>query len=129
MPNGEPRAMSPSETEILRLVWQLGEATVQQICNRLPPERDIRYNTVQTLLCRLEQKGYLSHRTENRAHVFLPAIKQHDVIKRTVMDFLKRLFDGDARPLVQFLAEDGQIDEEDVKGLRKLIKKRQVVLP
>jgi len=118
------KAMSPAETELLRLVWQLGEATVQQVCDRLPPARDIRYNTVQTLLCRLEQKGYLRRRPAGKAHVFFPVVKREDVVKKTVRDFLDRLFGGDPRPLVQFLAEDGKIDEEDIKRLRRLIKKK-----
>ena len=46
-------ALSPSETEILRLVWQLDKATVQDICNKLPTKRKIAYATVQTLLRRL----------------------------------------------------------------------------
>jgi len=117
------RAMSPAETEILRLVWQLGEATVQQICDLLPPKRDIGYKTVQTLLRRLENKGYLKHRISGKAYVFLPAIKREDVVKRTVLDFLDRLFAGDPRPLMQFLAEDGRIDAEDIERLKKLIDK------
>ena len=119
------RAMSPAETEILRLVWQLDEATVQQIRDRLPTDRSLAYNTVQTLLCRLEQKGYLKHREKGRAHVFSPLVKPQEVIKTTVGDFLGRLFGGDPKPLVQFLAEDGKIDEEDIKRLRELIKKRK----
>jgi len=108
------RAMSPAETEILRLVWQLNEATVQQICDLLPRKRKIVYKTVQTLLSRLENKGY----------VFFPAVKREDVIKRTVLDFMDRLFGGDPRPLMQFLAEDGKIDAEDIKRLKKLIEKK-----
>ena len=112
------------ETEILRLVWELEEATVQQIRAELPPDRSLAYNTVQTLLCRLEQKGYLKHSIRGRAHVFSPLVKPQEVIKTTVHDFLSRLFGGDPKPLVQFLAEDGKIDEEDIKRLRELIKKR-----
>jgi BlaI family penicillinase repressor len=118
-------AMSPAETEILRLVWQLNEATVQQIRDRLPADRSLAYNTVQTLLSRLEQKGYLKHREKGRAHVFSPLVRPQEVIKTTVRDFLGRLFGGDPKPLVQFLAEDGKIDEEDIKRLRELIKKRK----
>ena len=118
------RPMSPAETEILRLVWQLNEATVQQIFDRLPPGRNISYNTVQTLLCRLEQKGYLNRRLEGKAHVFFPVVKREDVIKRTIREFVDRLLGGDPRPLVQFLVEDGKIDEEDIKELRRLIKKK-----
>jgi BlaI family transcriptional regulator, penicillinase repressor len=114
---------SPAETAILRLVWELNEATVQQIRERLPSDRKLAYNTVQTLLTRLEQKGYLKHRIEGKAHVYLPAIRQKEVIKNTVGDFLGRLFGGDPRPLVQFLAEDGKIDEEDINRLRELINK------
>ena len=125
MTKRELRAMSRAETEILRLVWSLGEATVQQICDRLPPDRKVTYNTVQTLLSRLERKGYLKHRNEGRAHVFFPVVKRQEVIKTTVVDFLDRLFGGDPRPLVQFLAEDGRIDEDDIKRLRKLIRKNK----
>ena len=50
-------ALSPAETEILRLVWQLEAARVQQMCDALPADRA--YATVQTLLRRLEQKGYV----------------------------------------------------------------------
>ena len=119
------RAMSPTETEILRLVWELNEATVQQIRDQLPSDRSLAYNTVQTLLCRLEQKGYLKHHLKGRAHVYTPSVKQKEVIKKTVGDFLGRLFGGDPKPLVQFLAEDGRIDEEDIKKLRELIKIRK----
>lgn len=115
------KAMSPAETEILRLVWQLGAATVQQIHEALPTQRKVAYKTVQTLLRRLEEKGYLKHRMEGKAHVFCPAIKREAVVKRTVLDFVDRLFGGDPRPLMQFLAEDGRIDAEDIEKLRKLI--------
>jgi len=119
------RAMSPTETEILRLVWELNEATVQQIREKLPSDRSLAYNTVQTLLCRLEQKGYLKHHLKGRAHVFSALVKPREVIKTTVRDFLGRLFGGDPKPLVQFLAEDGKLDEEDIKRLRELIKKKK----
>jgi len=119
------RAMSPTETEILRLVWELNEATVQQIRDLLPSDRSLAYNTVQTLLCRLEQKGYLKHHLKGRAHVYTPSIKQKEVIRTTVGDFLGRLFGGDPKPLVQFLAENGKIDEEDINKLRELIRKRK----
>jgi len=115
------RAMSPAETEILRLVWQVDEATVQQICDRLPARRKIAYKTVQTLLRRLEEKGYVRHKIRGKAHVFYPAVKREYVVKRTVLDFVDRLFGGDPRPLMQFLAKDGHIDADDIERLKKLI--------
>ncbi len=115
------RAMSPAETEILRLVWQLEEATVQGVCDALPPERRIAYKTVQTLLRRLEEKGYLKHRIKGKAHVFFPAAKREDVIKRSVSDFLNRLFGGDPIPLMHYLAEHGKINADDIEELKRLV--------
>ena len=85
MTKRQMRAMSPAETEILRLTWHLGEATVQQICDQLPPKRKIGYKTVQTLLGRLENKGYLKHRTEGKAYVFFPAVSDYLLEADTLM--------------------------------------------
>ena len=117
-------ALSPSETEILRLVWQLDKATVQDVCNKLPTKRKIAYATVQTLLRRLEKKGYLKHRIRGKAHVFFAAVKSENVIKRSVNDFLDRLFGGDPIPLMQYLAEHGKIDADDIEKLKRLAGKK-----
>jgi len=118
-------ALSPAETEILRLVWQLDKATVQKVCDRLPARRKITYATVQTLLRRLEKKGYLKHYTQGKAHVFFAAVKSKDVIKRSVGDFVDRLFGGDPVPLMQYLAEHGKIDSRDIVRLKRLIDKKK----
>ena len=117
-------ALSPSETEILRLVWQLDKATVQDVCDKLPSKRKIAYATVQTLLRRLEKKGYLNHKARGKAYVFFPAVKREHVVKRSVSDFLDRLFGGDAVPLVQYLAKHGKINSDDIEELKQLIKKK-----
>ena len=113
--------LSPSETEILRLVWQLDNASVQEVCDKLPARRKIAYATVQTLLRRLEKKGYIKHRLRGKAHVFFPAVKQEAVIKRSVGDFLQRLFGGDPIPLMQYLARHGKINSKDIEKLKELV--------
>ena len=117
-------AISPAETEILRLLWQSGKATVQDICDHLPASREITYATVQTLLRRLEKKGYIKHCLKGKAHEFYPAIKSESVIKRTVGDFVDRLFGGDPVPLVQYLAEHGKISTKDIDQLKNLVMKK-----
>ena len=117
-------ALSPSETEILRLVWLLDKATVQNVCDKLPAGRKISYATVQTLLRRLEKKGYLKHHIRGKAHVFSAAVKREAVIKRSVGDFLDRLFGGDPVPLMQYLAEHGKIDFNDIERLKRLTDKK-----
>jgi len=121
MTNHKLPALSPAETEILRLVWQLQRATVQEVCDRLPDTRKIAYATVQTLLRRLEKKGYLKHDVQGKAHVFYPGVEQDHVIRRTVGDFLDRLFGGDPIPLMHYLAEHGKVSVKDIEELKRLV--------
>ena len=116
--------VSPAETEILRLVWQLETATVQDICDALSDDRSVNYATVQTLLRRLEKKGYIQHKVQGKAHLFSAAVKRDEVIKRTVGDFVNRLFGGDPLPLILHLADHSELEADDIKRLKKLIKKQ-----
>ena len=118
-------ALSPAETEILRLIWLLGRGTVQQVCDELPPKRRIAYATVQTLLRRLEKKGYVRHESQGKAHVFSPAAEREEVIRRTVGDFVDRLFGGDPVPLMLHLADHSKLDTDDIKRLKKLMGKEK----
>ncbi|MBN1361775.1 MAG: BlaI/MecI/CopY family transcriptional regulator [Sedimentisphaerales bacterium] len=117
-------AMSPAETEVLRLVWQCQEATVQQVYDALPPTRKVAYVTVATLLRRLEEKGYLRHRVNGKAFVYTPAAKKEDVIRRTISDLVERLFGGNPVPLMQHLAQHSGMTDEDIERLKELAKKK-----
>lgn len=125
MTNKVTNPLSPAETEVLRLVWELENGTVQDVFNRLPASRDIVYATVQTLLRRLEKKGYVKHVTRGKAHVFYPVAKQEDVIGTAVGSFVDKLFGGDAVPLVQYLAKHGKLTSEDIGKLKKMVNKKE----
>lgn len=117
--------LSPSETEVLRLLWEMQTGTVQAVSDALPPGRNIQYATVQTLLRRLEKKGYITHTTEGKAHVFSPIIQQQRVIDTAVRSFLDKLFGGDPVPLMQYLAENNEISMQDIEILRNIIEDGQ----
>ncbi|MBN1554701.1 MAG: BlaI/MecI/CopY family transcriptional regulator [Phycisphaerae bacterium] len=114
-------AMSPSETEILRLLWSLSSGTVQDVCDRLPPGREIAYATVQTLLRRLEKKGYVTHQAKGKAHVFSPTARRENVIRRSVTDFVDKLFGGDPVPLMLHLVDETHLSHDDYERLKKII--------
>lgn len=115
--------MSPAETEVLSIIWRLKHATVQQIHEELSSGEKVVYKTVLTLVRRLEKKGYVKHKVNGKAHVYSTAVRQEDVVRRTVHDFLNRLFGGEAGPLVQFLAEDGLLGPEEAERLKEIIDK------
>lgn len=113
--------LSAAETEILRLVWEKEPATVQEVCDRLPKDRPLAYATVQTLLRRLESKGYLKHEAQGKAHLFSSAVKSESVVSRTVNDFVQRLFGGDPMPLMLHLADQAELSPAEIARLKKLL--------
>jgi len=117
--------LSCAETEILRIVWGLGSGTVQDVCDGLPRQRRIAYATVQTLLRRLEKKGYVAHDAQGKAHVFKPVALKEQVIRSAVGAFIQRLFGGDAVPLVMHLAKARKLTLEDVERLKRIIEEEQ----
>ena len=114
--------LSPTETEILRIVWQLDKTGVQEVFENFPKHRNIRFTTVQTLLRRLEQKGYLKHQVRGNANIYYSDVNMDTVLKKTVNDFLERVFGGDPIPLMMYLAKHGKLTTKDIKNLIKLIK-------
>lgn len=113
--------LSKAELEIARLVWGLKSATVRQVHDALPKGRDVDFTTVQTYLKRLEEKGYLKVRLENRTRIYAPRVKPRTVIRETVDDLVERLFGGDAMPLMQHLVEEKDFSDEDIQQLRSLL--------
>jgi len=113
--------LSKAELEIARLVWELKSASVRQVFEALPVGREVDFTTVQTYLKRLEEKGYLNVRLENRAKIYSPRVKPRTVIRETVDDLVDRLFGGDAMPLVQHLVEEKEFSTADIEQLRSLL--------
>ena len=113
--------LSKAELEIARIVWGLKSATVRQVHDALPVARDVDFTTVQTYLKRLEEKGYLKVRLENRTRIYAPRVKPRTVIRETVDDLVERLFGGDAMPLMQHLVEEKEFTTADIEQLRSLL--------
>ena len=114
-------ALSKAEMEVVRIVWNLGCATVRQAFDAFPPQRKIDFTTVQTYLRRLETKGYLRAKRDGRTMVYRPRVRPDDVIRETVGDLVNRLFDGQTVPLLHHLIRDRSIRKEDIEELRQMI--------
>jgi BlaI family transcriptional regulator, penicillinase repressor len=113
------------ELEILKLVWQRGEATVREIYQDLLLQRPVAYTTILTMMGILEQKGHLTKREGERAYIFKPAQPQAKVRGRMVKEFVNRVFNGSAKPLLVHLMEDQDMSREDLAEIEALLRKRK----
>lgn len=113
--------LSKGEMEIARELWQLGTATVRQVHEAFPAEREIDFTTVQTYLRRLEAKGYVKARLAGRTLVYSSRVQPRKVIGQAVDELVDRLLGGEVLPLMQHLIEEGSISDSDLAALRQLI--------
>jgi predicted transcriptional regulator len=87
----------------------------------LEDRRQIAYTTVMTMMNILEEKGYLKRSKEGRAYVYEPVQPRSEVIATMVDDFVTRVFDGSARPLVMGLVQDRKLSKKDLEDITQMI--------
>ena len=114
--------LTGQELEIMKVVWRLETATVRQVYEELLKHRRIAYTSVMTIMNILERKGHLKRRQEERAYVYVPTKPQKQVIGSMVREFIQRVFNGSAEPLLVHLVEDEKLTEQDVEEIRRSIK-------
>ncbi len=113
--------LTPQELEIMKVVWQKGDATVRDVYEDLLKRRKIAYTTVMTMMKVLEGKGHLRRRLDDRAYVYRPARPESAVVRSMVREFVDRLFNGAAEPLVVHLVKDRHLTREELETLAKQI--------
>ncbi len=104
----------------MKVIWKLGKATVRDVYEARRERHDVAYTTVMTMMKILEEKGYLERTRLDRAYEYRPTQPRHQVLGAMVRDFLDRVFDGAAAPLLVQLAKDGRLSKEDKEKIRRL---------
>lgn len=104
----------------MKVVWRLEEATVREVYEALRAKREIAYTTVMTMMKILEEKGYLKKTREERAYLYRPTQPRHQVVAAIVRDFLDRVFDGAAAPLLLHLAKEGNLSKDERRLIRRI---------
>ena len=112
--------LTDQELTIMKVVWRLGTATVRDVYETLRTTRQIAYTTVMTMMKILEQKKYLKKTLAERAYVYRPAQPKGQVIGAMVREFVNRVFNGSAEPLLVHLVEDKRLSRADLEEIARL---------
>jgi len=115
--------LTEQELEIMKIVWSRDVATVRDVYEALLERRKIAYTTVMTMMKILVDKKYLRKTQEDRAYVYRPTKPKNQVIKGMVREFVNRVFNGSAEPLLVHLIEDQHLSEKDLEEIRRMIRK------
>jgi len=116
------RTLTELELEIMKVIWELPAATVRDVYEVLLRRRKIAYTTVMTMMNILEEKGHLKKRAGEKAYVYRPAQPKSKVIRAMVQEFVERVFNGSARPLLVQLVKDRRLSESDLDEIARQVK-------
>jgi len=115
--------LTPLELEIMKVLWIEREAGVAKIVEQLGSERDLAYNTVQTMLTVLHRKGKVERKLKDRAYVYKPAISYEDAACQAVSNLLGRMFAGRPEDLVMSMVRTRRLTKEKLAELKLLVDK------
>jgi BlaI family penicillinase repressor len=109
------------QLSILHIMWDLREATTQQVLEVLNRDRSLALTTVATLLSRLERKSVLTHRREGRQYIYRATVTQSEVRQSKVRELTENLFGGDATALLSHLVRADGFEADELDRIRELL--------
>jgi len=121
MPPKRSETLTQAELRVMNVLWKKGQATVQQVLEAMPEKLDLAYNSVLTTIRVLENKGYLKHKKDGRAHVYEPVIAQAEATRSEVRHLVSRFFGNSQQLLLLNLLEEQNFDAEELKRLRQIL--------
>ena len=107
----------------MKIVWERDSVTVRDVYEALLERRKIAYTTVMTMMKILEQKKYLKKNQIDRAYVYRPAQPKRQVLGDMVREFVNRVFNGSAEPLLVHLVEEHNLSPEELDEIARLRRK------
>ena len=117
--------LSKLELRIMDALWTKGPCSVREIQESLPEKSRPAYTTVQTIVCRMEEKGSVRRtRKIGNAHVFEAVFTRKKVYRKLVGDLLD-LFGGSPEPVMSHLIESGKLTLADIRTIEKNLRERE----
>src|SRR5688500_17021761 len=113
--------LTPGQLEIMEVIWSSGEAGVAEVWKALSARRPVARNTVQTMLARLHERGWLTVREDGNAFLYRAARSREPVVATMADGLLDRVFGGSLSGLVAAVVESRPLPADEVARLRAII--------
>jgi predicted transcriptional regulator len=107
------------------VLWQKGAASVQQVLDALTQKPPLAYNSVLTTIRILENKGYVEHVKEGRAHIYRPMVEREQATRSEIRHLVNRFFGNSHELLVLNILEDRGLEAKELKRLRQLLQAKE----
>jgi len=114
--------LSDRELDVMAVLWARGSGTVAEVREALPDP--LAYTTVLTVLRTLEEKGFVGHEEEGKAHRYLPLVARERAGRSALTRMVEKLFDGSPELLLTQLVSDRRLSPPEIRRLRKILDQR-----
>ncbi|HEY0528557.1 MAG TPA: BlaI/MecI/CopY family transcriptional regulator [Gemmatimonadaceae bacterium] len=114
--------LTQRELDIMSVLWELGEATVNDVRDRVDP--DLAYTSISTMVRMLEMKGFVSHRRgEGKTHIYFPVIAREKAGESALGRVLDKIYGGSPIKLLAQLVDQKRLSDKELTRMRELLKK------
>ena len=120
---------TPSELEILHILWSRGPSTVREIHDVLSQDKDVGYTSALKLLQIMTAKGLVTRAEEQRAHVYAAALPAEKTKQQFAADVLQRVFRGSASQLMQHVLSGRRGSKKEIEEIRRMLDEYERKLP
>lgn len=124
MPRRKSESLTEVEQRVMEVLWSAGSGTVSEVLAAVDAPKPLAFNTVQTMLRILEQKGYVRHTEEGRAFRYIPVVDRAEASRSAVQSVVRRFF-GSPGALALNLLQSEDVSPEELARIRALIAKAE----
>ncbi len=117
--------ISDAEWEIMKLLWAHHPQTANALVEALEDTQHWKPKTIKTLINRLLTKGAIGFKKNGRQYLYYPRVAQEICIQSESRSFLKRVFDGSAKPMLAAMIENDTLSLDDIEELKQILKKKK----
>jgi len=118
------RQLTKAEEQLMHVLWDLEEATVKDIIEKLPSPKPA-YNTVSTIIRILETKNFVSHKTKGRGYVYLPLVNKTEYSNQSLNKLVDGYFGGSFKSMVSFFVNKNDIDINELEIILEAINNKK----
>lgn len=116
-----PASIGQAELDVLRHIADENPVTVGEAADHFARTKGYARTTVQAMMERLREKGFLDRRKLRGTYHYAPRIPQADLLRRLVREFVERTLGGSLEPLVAYLSQDAHLNDEQLAELKRLV--------
>ena len=113
--------MTGNELELIKIIWEKGEVTAREIHVESLKFKQREYNTINTILTRMVEKGLITRRKIGPVYLYSPKKNKKKHILELINNFVENVLDGHVAPIFKYMVENAKISREELQELKKII--------